>query len=308
MTLQQLRYIIQIVQSGSISMAAQKLYITQPSLSKSVSDLEKEMGITIFNRNNRGVYLSDDGARFLAYARQIVDQADLLERRYKSGPPIRRVFAVSSQHYAFAVDAFAAFVQAYQDDQYEFALRESRTYDIIEDVRTQRSELGILYLSKFNRDVLRRIFQNAELDFVPLFKARPHVFLSRNHPLARRKTITLRDLRPFPRLSYEQGLDQLFHFKEELHSTEEAGQNIIVSDKSTMFQLMTEVQGYNIASGALNADPDSEEIVSVPLKSAEVMDIGYVHPSDHPLSALSDEFLGHLHECIEKFIQSESRS
>lgn len=306
MTLQQLRYIIQIVQSGSISMAAQKLYITQPSLSKSVADLEKEMGITIFNRNNRGVYLSDDGAKFLAYARQIVEQADLLEHQYKFGPPIRRVFAVSSQHYAFAVDAFAALVRDYQDDQYEFALRESRTYDIIEDVRTQRSELGILYLSKFNRDVLQRIFQNAELNFIPLFKAKPHVFLSRNHPLAHRKSVTLKDLKPFPRLSYEQGLDHAFHFTEELHSTEEAQQNIVVSDKSTMFQLMADVQGYNIASGALNADPDSEEIVPVLLKSAEVMDIGYIHPTDHPLSALSEEFLKHLHVCIEKFTQSEN--
>ena len=307
MTLQQLRYIMQIVQSGSISMAAQKLFITQPSLSKSVADLEKEMGITIFNRNNRGVYLSDEGAKFLAYARQIVEQADLLEHQYKFGPPIRRVFAVSSQHYAFVVDAFVSLIHDFFEEQYEFALRESRTYDIIEDVRTKRSELGILYLSKFNRDVLSRIFQNAELNFVPLFKARPHVFLSRNHPLANKSCVTLSDLKPFPRLTYEQGLDHAFHFTEELHSTEEAQQNIVVSDKSTMFQLMGDILGYNIASGALNADPDSEEIIPVPLKSAEVMDIGYIHPTDHPLSALSEQFLEHLKTSIDAFVASEEK-
>ncbi len=307
MTLQQLRYIMQILQSGSISMAAQKLFITQPSLSKSVADLEKEMGITIFNRNNRGVYLSDDGAKFMAYARQIVEQAELLEHQYKAGPPIRRVYAVSSQHYAFVVDAFVALIHDFSEEQYEFALRESRTYDIIEDVRTQRSELGILYLSKFNRDVLTRIFQNAELNFVPLFKARPHVFMSRNHPLAQKESVTLAALKHYPRLSYEQGLDHAFHFTEELHSTEEAQQNIVVSDKSTMFQLMNDIWGYNIASGALNADPDSEEIVPVPLKSAEVMDIGYIHPTDHPLTALSEQFLEHLKACIDTFKESEEK-
>ncbi len=306
MTLQQLRYIMQIVQSGSISTAAQKLFITQPSLSKSVADLEKEMGITIFNRNNRGVYLSDEGAKFLAYARQIVEQADLLEHQYKFGPPIKRSFAVSSQHYAFVVDAFVALIHDFKGEQYEFALRESRTYDIIEDVRTQRSEMGILYLSKFNRDVLQRIFQNAELHFVPLFKARPHVFLSRRHPLAKKETVTLSDLKRYPRLSYEQGLDHAFHFTEELHSTEESQQNIVVSDKSTMFQLMGDLLGYNIASGALNADPDSEEIVPVPLKSAESMDVGYIHPTDHPLSALSEQFLEHLKVSIEAFLASET--
>ena len=151
MTLQQLKYIIQIVQCGSITMAAQKLYITQPSLSKAVSELEQEMGITIFLRSNRGVILSEEGTKFLSYARQVVEQAELLEQTYKYGEPVKRVFAVSSQHYAFAVNAFVALIKEYGKDKYEFSLRELRTNDIIEDVRTQRSELGILFLSHFNR-------------------------------------------------------------------------------------------------------------------------------------------------------------
>ena len=177
MTLQQLKYIIQVVQSGSISSAAQKLYITQPSLSKAIADLEKEMGITIFYRNNRGVYLSEDGIKFLSYARQVVEQAELLEQKYKFKTPARRVFAISSQHYAFVVNAFVALVKEYGENKYEFSLRESRTFDIIEDVRTKRSELGIIFLSHFNREVIQRILQNDEMQFVPLFTAKPHVFV-----------------------------------------------------------------------------------------------------------------------------------
>ena len=160
MTLQQLKYIIEIVQCGSITMAAQKLYITQPSLSKAVSDLEKEMGITIFCRSNRGVILSEDGAKFLSYARQVVDQAELLEHTYKHCAPVKRIFAVSSQHYAFAVNAFVALIKEYDGDKYEFSFRELRTNDIIDDVRTMRSELGIIFLSNFNREVIQRILQN----------------------------------------------------------------------------------------------------------------------------------------------------
>lgn len=218
MTLQQLRYIIEIAQSGSISLAAQRLYITQPSLSKSVADLEKEMGITIFYRSSRGVMLSPDGVKFLAYARQVVEQADLLEQQYKFGTPVRRVFALSAQHYAVVASAFIDLVGEYREDQYEFTLRESRTHDIIEDVRTQRSELGILFLSHFNREVLLRIIRDAELEFVPLFTARPHLFVSIDHPLANRESVTLEELRSYPRLMYEQGLHNSFYFSEEPHS------------------------------------------------------------------------------------------
>ena len=205
MTLQQLKYIITIAECGSITSAAGKLLVAQPSLSKSVSELEKEMGITIFYRNNRGVYLSEDGSKFLSYARQVMEQAELLEQQYKQKDTVRRVFAVSSQHYAFVVNAFVALVKEYGKNKYEFTLRESRTHDIIEDVRTSRSELGILFLSNFNREVILRILQNADLKYTSLFTAKPHVFVSSENPLAEKNTVTLDDLKAFPRLTYEQG-------------------------------------------------------------------------------------------------------
>lgn len=298
MTLQQLKYMIQIVQSGSISMAAQKLYITQPSLSKSIADLEKEMGITIFCRNNRGVYLSKDGVKFLSYARQVVEQAELLEQQYKFGTPVRRVFAISAQHYAFVVNAFVALVKEYEKNKYEFSLRESRTFDIIEDVRTQRSELGIIFLSNFNREVIQRILQNDDVQFVPLFTAKPHVFVSRHNPLAELDKVLLDDLKEYPRLTYEQGLNNSFHFSEELHSTTESPKSIIVSDRATLFNLLIGLNGYTISSGILSSDLNGTEIVSIPLESTELMEIGYIHTTDRPLSEISERYLEHLRAYI----------
>ena len=213
MTLQQLKYIIVIAECGSITSAAQKLLVAQPSLSKSVSELEKEMGITIFYRNNRGAYLSEEGSKFLSYARQVIEQADLLEQQYKEKETIRRVFSISSQHYAFVVNAFVALVKEYGENKYEFTLRESRTHDIIEDVRTSRSELGVLFLSKFNREVILRIVQTADLKFTPLLM-RHLMFLSAVKILLQKKYVTL-DLKEFPRLTYEQGINNSFYYSEE---------------------------------------------------------------------------------------------
>lgn len=301
MTLQQLKYIISIAECGSITAASQKLMVAQPSLSKSVAELEKEMGITIFYRNNRGVFLSDDGSKFLSYARQVVEQADLLEQQYKQKKSVRRVFSISAQHYAFVVNAFVALVKEYGENKYEFTLRESKTHDIIEDVRTSKSELGVLFLSKFNREVLLRIIHNADLMFVPLFAATPHVFVSRNNPLAKKAFVTLEDLKAFPRLTYEQGINNSFYYSEELHSTEESPKSIIVTDRATLFNLLIGLDGYTISSGILSSDLNGTDIVSIPLESKECMEIGYIAPTDRPLSAVSESYLDHLKNYISSY-------
>lgn len=302
MTLQQLKYIIAIAECSSITSAAQKLLVAQPSLSKSVSELEKEMGITIFYRNNRGVYLSDEGSKFLSYARQVVEQAELLEQQYKKKETIRRVFSISAQHYAFVVNAFVALVKEYGESKYEFTLRESRTHDIIEDVRTSRSELGVLFLSIFNREVVLRILHNADLKFSSLFIAKPHVFVSRDNPLSHKKKVTLDDLKVFPRLTYEQGINNSFYYSEELHSTEESPKSIIVTDRATLFNLLIGLNGYTISSGILSSDLNGTDIVSIPLESDEIMEIGYISPTDRPLSAVSERYLEHLKKYIENYM------
>lgn len=301
MTLQQLKYIIAIAECGSITSAAKKLLIAQPSLSKSVSELEKEMGITIFYRNNRGVYLSEEGMKFLSYARQVVEQSDLLEQQYKQKEKQRRVFAVSAQHYSFVVNAFVALVKEYGENKYEFTLRESRTHDIIEDVRTSRSELGILFLSKFNREVILRIIHNAELKFTPLFTAKPHVFVSSENPLVNRKSITLEDLKEFPRLTFEQGINNSFYYSEELHSTEESPQSIVVTDRATLFNLLIGLNGYTISSGILSSDLNGTNIRSIPLESEEEMEIGYISSVDRVLDMVSMRYLEHLKNYISDY-------
>ena len=298
MTLQQLKYVITIAETGSITTAAQRLFIAQPSLSKSVAELEKEMGITIFNRSNRGVYLSEDGTKFLSYARQIIEQTELLESEYKSSPPPNRAFAVSSQHYAFVVNAFVELVREYGRDKYEFSLRELKTAEIIEDVRTHRSDIGVLYLSNFNREVINHILQTEELKFEPLFRAKPHVFVSRNNPLVGREFVTLDDIKDFPRLTYDQCVKNSFYFAEELHITAESPKNIVVSDRATLFNLLIGLDGYTISSGVLSSELNGDNIVSIPLKSDEYMEIGYIITTDRPINAMTERYLEHLKEYI----------
>lgn len=298
MTLQQLRYVIQTAQTGSFHTAAKELFITQPSLSKSIAELESEMGISIFCRSNRGVTLTEEGTKFLSYARQVIEQAELLEQRYKHSVPVRRVFAISSQHYAFVVNAFVILVREYGKMQYEFSLRESRTYDIMEDVRTRRSELGILYLSKFNKEVILRIIKNNGLRFIPLFTAQPHVFVSRRNPLVKKEVVTLEDLSPYPCLSYEQGINNSFYFSEELHSLKSSPKNIVVTDRATLFNLLIGLDGFTISSGILSSDLNGNEIVSIPLKSPEIMEIGYIYEAGYPLSSIGERYITLLKDYI----------
>lgn len=301
MTLQQLRYVIAVVQAGSMNVAASRLYISQPGLSGAIGELEREFGITIFARGSKGVTLTEEGTRFLSYARQVVEQADLLESKYKSSAPPRRVFSVSAQHYAFVVNAFVSLVKELGGDEYEFSLRETRTYDIIEDVRTLRSELGVVYLSAFNRSVMTAMIKKADLRFTPLFTARPHVFVASSHPLAGRSSVSLDDLRPYLRLTFEQGVNNSFYFAEELYASADAAKSVVVSDRATLFNLLIGLSGYTISSGVIGADLNGDNIVSVPLDCDESMEIGYLDLAVRPHSYAAERYLYHLRDYIGRY-------
>lgn len=301
MTLTQLRYVVAVAEAGSISAAAARLFISQPSLSKSVGELEAEMGVRIFERSARGVRETEEGTRFLSYARQVVEQADLLESQYLHGTPPRRVFAVSSQHYAFVVNAFVELVRELGREKYEFSLREGTTAGIIDDVRTQRSELGVIYRSHFNREVIAGAVSRAELKFEPLFTARPHVFVSRRSPLAGRESVTLEDLAPFPRLTYDQGAQNSFFFSEEPHPTEAVDKQIVVTDRATLFNLLIGLDGYTISSGILSSDLNGDDIVAVPLESDEEMEVGYLHLAGRPLSVVAGRYVEQLRAYISSY-------
>lgn len=308
MTLQQLRYIIAIAEAGSITSAADKLLVSQPSLSKVVNQIEEEMGITIFNRNNRGVYLSEEGLSFLSYSRQVVEQADLLENKYKNKEKQRRVFSITSHHYAFVVNAFVALVKEYGENKYEFSLRETLTNNIIEDVRTSRSEIGVLFLSDFNRKVILKMLEDADLKFTKLFAVKPHIFVSRKNPLAKEKTVELSDLKNFPRLLYDQGIKNSFYFAEEPQPIIDSNKNIIVTDRATIFNLMIGLNGYTIASGVLSSDLNGTEIVAIPLQTDEIMEIGYIKNIDRPLSKICISYINHLKKYIKFYRHNQKLS
>lgn len=299
-SLQQLRYIIEVAECGSINAASQQLYVSQPTLSATIKDTEQELGISIFNRTNRGITLTSEGTEFIGYARQILEQFDLFEARYSNthNSSSGRL-AISSQHYAFCVEAFVDLAEEYDEKEYDFSLRETRTADIIDDVKDYRSELGIIYLSDFNSKVLTKAFSDAGLTFVPLFQAHPHIFVGKQHPLAQRKSVMPDDLQDYPRYSFEQGTNNSFFFSEEPLSHLPHRQNITYSDRGTLTNLLTNHNGYTVTTGVRSGEMGQSNIVAIPLEVDETMTVGYVCHESRPLSTLAKRYLEKLRARIE---------
>jgi len=296
MTLQQLRYLIEVAEKGSITEAAKNLYISQPSLSGAIKEIEKESKITIFNRCRAGVALTKEGMEFLGYARQVVQQMELLESKYINDQPVKQRFCVSTQHYTFTTNAFVELVQQFGQERFEFILNETQTHQIIEDVRNRFSDLGILYLSNSNENVLRKVFEENNVKFYELFTATPHIFISKNHPLAKSASITLKDLRQYPRLSFVQGTYESSNFSEELFSNEPVEKSIKVSDRAAIVNLMIGLNGYTISSGIFPKYLQGDSIVSLPLDEDEIMRIGYILNNDKELSELGKIYVEALKE------------
>ena len=298
MTLQQLKYVITVAETGTITEAAEKLYISQPSLTNAIHELEKEMHIQIFNRTNKGISISKEGEDFLGYARQVLEQVAILEDKYKGSDGGKKQFCVSTQHYSFAVNAFVDLIKEYGQDEYDFSLREAQTYEIIDDVAKMKSEIGILFLNSFNEAVIHKILKSHDLEFHPLFVAKPHVFISRNHPLAVQSVITNEELRPYPYLSFEQGEHNSFYFSEEIFSPSERKKNIRVRDRATLFNLLIGLNGYTVCSGIIDRELNGKDIIAVPLAEESDMRIGYITHRKGLLSRLGNTYL----EALKKYI------
>ncbi len=276
MTLLQLKYAVAVADAGTISGAAKALYLAQPSLTAAIRELENELGIAIFTRTNKGVIVSADGEEFLGYARQVIEQTTLIEEKYFGAAPVKHQFCVSTQHYSFAVEAFVELLKSYDGEEYDFRIRETQTYELIEDVARLRSEVGVMYLNSFNETVLRKTLRAYTLSFHRLFIARPHVFISAFSPLAEKTVVTLEDLQPYPRLSYEQGEHNAFYFAEEIQSTLDSKKDIMVSDRATLFNLLIGLNGYTICSGVINEQLNGKNILALPLDVDDYMEIGYI--------------------------------
>lgn len=276
MKLQQLVYVVKVAECGSITEAARRLFVSQPSITSAIRELEQEMNVHIFDRTNKGVAVSAEGETFLGYARQVLEQTELLESKYKQKAQIVPHFSVSCQHYSFAVNAFVDVIREFDAERYDFTLREEQTHEIIEDVAHLKSELGVLYLSARNREVIGKMLATNELSFEPLFRAKPHVFVCSDHPVAKQASVTLEDMANYPFLSYEQGTYNSFYYSEELTSTLDRKKNIRVRDRATLFNLLIGLQGYTVCSGVISAELNGPSIVSVPLNIDEYMEVGVV--------------------------------
>lgn len=294
MTLQQLKYIATVAETGNITEAAKRLFISQPSLTNAIRELEKEMQITIFNRTNKGVTVSNEGDLFLSYARQILDQANLLEEKFLNRKEQSPKFSLSCQHYSFAVNAFVDVIREFGGEKYDFTLRETQTYEIIEDVSRLKSEIGLLYTSSKNEELILKLIKQNGLKFEDLFVAKPHVFISSAHPLANKKVLTLEELEAYPYLSFEQGEYNSFYFSEEILSTLDRSKNIKVRDRATLFNLVIGLNGYTVSSGVISKELNGENIIAKPLAVDEYMRIGTIRQKDMPLSRYGKAYMEYL--------------
>ena len=303
MTLAQLRYAITVAGASSMNEAAGKLFISQPSLSASIKELEAEVGVELFKRTNRGISVTPEGEEFIGYARQVVEQYNLIESKYILKENTKKKFGVSMQHYTFAVKAFVEMVKQFGMDEYEFEIHETKTYDVIEDVKNCKSEIGVLYINDFNKKVLTKLFHQSGVEFHELLKCHIYVYLWKGHPLASKNEITLEELEEYPCLSFDQGQNNSFYFAEEVLSTYDYKRLIKANDRATFLNLMIGLNGYTLCSGIMCEELNGSDYCAVKLKSDEIMTIGYISRKGVPISPLGKKYLEEISKYKDKALR-----
>lgn len=299
MTLQQIYYVLTISEHGSMNKAAEALFISQPTLTSAVRELESELGITVFRRSGKGTELTTEGEEFLIYARQLYQQYELINEKYADPSNVKRRFGVSSQHYSFTVKAFVETVKQFDMQKYEFAMREVQTLEVIRDVSSLKSEIGILYINDFNQRVMNKILRDNELEFHKLIDCKAYVYIWKNHPLAKNESISFDELRDYPCLSFEQGEKGSFYFSEEILSMNEYPRMIKAADRSTMLNLMVGLYGYTLCSGIICEELNGSDFIAVPFRSDDdnpnqTMEIGYILKKNVPLSNIGGIYIKEL--------------
>ncbi len=300
MKLQQLKYAIAVADAGSINEAAKQLFVAQPSLSSAIKELEEELSFEIFIRSSKGVSLSNEGSEFIAYAKQVMEQVANLERRFLQADHETNFLSISAQHYAFAIEALIDYINDHAPDRYDYSIRECRTSEVVEDVKTFRSEIGILMTSNFNEKVMLRYFKDNHIEFVPLTTSTPHVFLTKKHPLAKKDLIKLSELEEYPYLCYQQNYNDSVYFSEEIMSGLMHMRRIYVDDRASIFNLMRGVDGVTLGSHFNCASMNGDDIMTVPLDSDEVMTLGYIKLMHSTLSVQANDYIEKLKGVIER--------
>ena len=306
MTLTQLRYAITISETGSFNKAAQILYVSQPSLSNAIHDLEDEFSITIFHRSGRGISLTNEGVEFITYARQVYHQYESLLDKFGKNGNLKKKFGVSTQHYSFATKSFVEMVKKFNTAEYDFAIRETKTREVIDDVSTQKSEIGILYLSNFNKNMILKLLNSADLEFHHLINCQIYVYIYKNHPLAKKEIITFDDLKDYPNLSFEQGDNSSFYFSEEIYANKEYQRMVKVNDRATMLNMMRGLYGFTLCSGIICQELNGDDYIAVPFKPDEDdvddnMSIGYIIKKNQILSRMGSLYIEEIKNYFKKY-------
>ncbi len=296
MTILQLKYIIAIDEECSMRRAADRLYVSQPGLSSAVRDLENELGIQIFERVHNGGVTTAAGASFSAYARSAVEQFEKVEEKYLNSKNEKPTFSVSMQHYTIAVNAFIETVKEYDLEEYQFHIRETQTSEVIEDVKTLRSEVGVIALSDFNKSTFRKIFADASLEFTELFTRNTYLYLSKHHPLADKETISLDDVKDYPCMVFDQGDNTSFYYREEALATYDYKKVISTNERATSIELMLGLNGYAVGAAMLGDSLNTSEIKAIKLNEEENLTFGYITRKGAALSEMAQTFVQKLSE------------
>ncbi len=311
MTLQQIHYALEVASMGSMNKAAEKLYISQPTLTSAIKELESETGIQIFQRTSRGVIVTTDGSEFLASARQLYQQYEWLMDQYGEERKIKQKFGISTQHYSFAVKAFVEMVKKYDTLNYEFAIRETKTAEVIEDVASGRSELGILFMSDYNKKILKKLLVENSLEFRPLIECAAYVYIWKGHPLASHSSISFEELQEYPCLSFEQGEKSSAYLAEEILTDRDYPRVIHANDRATMLNLMVGLNGYTLCSGIICEELNGSDYLAVPFEADRnnknsAMNIGYITRRGSKLNSIGETYIQELQHYFEASSPVES--
>ena len=295
MNINQLKYVLEVAGSSSMREASTRLYISQPALSESIRELEEELGILIFERTNKGISLTDEGRDFVSYAKQAVGQYEILEDRYLAKDSGRERFSVSTQHYNFAIKAFTAVIRGMQPEKYTFSIHETKTKEVLDDVRSLKSEVGVVSFSGSNEAVIRKLFREYELEFTPLMRKETYVYVWKDHEFAGRKEISIEEMRKYPCISFDQSNDGRFYLTEEAMADYSFDKMIKSDDRATSMEIIAELGGYAIGSGMLSGeDAILQGLTAIKLKEEDPLTIGYLTRKGSKRSAYGSAYIEEL--------------